>query len=387
MQLSLFEDAKPLTLVEKVRAAVDEIKELYLDRTTPGPWAVACSFGKDSTTVLSLVCRAIQEIPVDGRWREVYVVTSDTKIENPEMEFYAHNQSRLVNEWAKENAIPITSRIVSRELKRSFWVVHLGKGYPLPGNGRDRTCTHQLKIEPQNNFLQELKPALLLLGSRDDESSRRARTIAKYEDEKASRFGESPYQKGIKFYTPIRTVTTEEIWEFLQAPLPWGSSIEIRRLYREATGECGLINPAGATKARNACGARFGCWVCPPLQRDKSTENMALIHEWLHPLTEFRKELKEAWDGKKNPQNRSGFMRNQKLLKPGQGCITIPTRKHLFQRLMEVQEEVNDIREQDGLDPLVLIDDEEIETIQAQWVEDEQDRPWLMAAMPVDPAV
>lgn len=379
MQLSLFEEEAPeLTLAEKLRAIIDEIKALYLDKSTLGPWAVACSFGKDSTTVLSLVCRALQEIPTADCWREVHVVTSDTKIENPEMEVYAHHQSQLVNEWAKQHGIPIFSHIVCRELKRSFWVQHLAKGYPLPGNGKDRTCTHSLKIEPQNKFLQDLKPDLLLLGTRDDESARRARTIKKYEEERASRFGNSPYQPGIRFYTPIREITTEEVWEFLQAPLPWGSSLEIRRLYREATGECGLLNPNGATKGRHACGARFGCWVCPPVQRDKSTENMALTHQWMLPLTEFRIELKEAYDSKKHPENRSGFMRNHKALKPGQGCILIHVRKRMLERLLKVQQEVNDLRAEDGLEPLKLISDEELQFIRDQWAEDETERPWLI---------
>ena len=385
-QLELFAPEPEMTLAEKIRVAVDEIKALYLDRTEPGPWAVACSFGKDSTMVLSLVCRALQEIPAEDRWRQVHVVTSDTKIENPELQVYAHSQSRQINEWAARNALPITSHIVCRPLKRSFWVQHLGKGYPLPGNGKDRTCTHSLKIEPQNKFLQEIKPALLLLGSREDESSRRARTIAKYEESKASKFGYSPYQPDIRFYTPIREITTEEVWQYLQSPLPWGSSLELRRLYREATGECGLLNPHGATKGRHACGARFGCWVCPPVQRDKSTENMALVHQWMLPLTEFRKELKEAWDGKKHPENRSGFMRNKKRLKPGQGCILIPVRKRMLERLLQVEEEVNELRAQDGLEWLKLISDEEVQMIREQWAEDERERPWLIAGEDVDPA-
>lgn len=378
-QLALFEEPV-VPLEDKIREIVDEIKTLYLDRSEEGPWAVACSFGKDSTMVLSLVCRALMELPAEDLWRPVHVVTSDTKIENPELEVYAHRQSEAVNEWAEEQKLPITSHIVCRPLKRSFWIQHLGKGYPLPGNGKDRTCTHSLKVEPQNKFLQDLKPALLFLGSREDESNRRARTIAKYEESESSKFGYSPYQPDIKFYTPIREITTDEVWEYLQAPLPWGSSLELRRLYREATGECGLLNPKGATKARNACGARFGCWVCPPVQKDKSTENMALVHQWLLPLTEFRKELKEAWDSKKHPENRSGMMRNRKRLKPGQGCILLSVRKRMFDRLLEVQEEVNDLREMEGLEPLQLISQEEIDDIRAQWIEDEAERPWLLGA-------
>ncbi|MFD2172406.1 phosphoadenosine phosphosulfate reductase family protein [Tumebacillus lipolyticus] len=380
IQLELFEEpiVEGPTLEEEVRAIIDEIKDLYLDRSEAGPWAIACSFGKDSTTVLSLVARALQEMDAADRWRQVYVVTSDTRIENPEMADYAHSQSEQVNEWAKQSGIPIRSHIVWRELKRSFWVQHLGKGYPLPGNGRDRTCTHSLKIEPQNKFLQELKPSLLLLGTRTDESSRRARTIEKYREARESRFGYSPYQKDIKFYMPIVDLTTEDIWEFLQSPLPWGSSIEIRRLYREATGECGLLSPRKATKGRHACGARFGCWVCPPVQRDKSTENMALVHEWLLPLTEYRKELKEVWDGKKHPENRSGKMRKGKVLKEGQGCIRVPVRKQMLGRLLETEQEANAIRLEDGLLPLKLISDEELATIRAQWEEDEAERPWLL---------
>ncbi|MCX7570374.1 phosphoadenosine phosphosulfate reductase family protein [Tumebacillus sp. DT12] len=388
-QLSFFEDepAPLLQIVEervpleqKVRAVIDEIKELYLDRSTPGPWSIACSFGKDSSAVLALVTWALAEIDKGDWWRHVHVVTSDTKVENPIMSIYAHRQSEKVNEWAAAIGAPLTSHIVSRETKRSFWYQHIGCGYPPPGNGKDRTCTHSLKIEPQNKFLQKLKPSLLFLGSRDEESARRARTIKKYAEERDSRFGYSPYQKGIRFYTPIRDWDADELWEFLQAPFLWGSSIELRMIYREGTGECGILNPYGATKGRHACGTRFGCWICLPITVDKSLDNMSDSHPWMLPLANFRSEMKKLWDSKVSPQNRTGFMRNRKRLGYGQGCVSLPTRKYMLDRLLATQEEVNELRAQEDLEPIVLISLKELNLIRKQWAEDEEQRQWLFGA-------
>src|SRR5205085_449564 len=81
----------------------------------------------------------------------------------------------------------------------------------------------------------------------------------------------------------------EDVWAYLQKyPLGWSSSHAVRKLYKDATGECGFSNPKGVKSTVEACGARFGCWLCPVILQDKSTEKMSETYDWMVPLTEWR---------------------------------------------------------------------------------------------------
>lgn len=379
-----------MNLQTRIMATIAEIVEQYMDESTAGhPWGISWSGGKDSTTVLVLVCRALQMLKPDKRTRPVYVITSDTRIENPIIVDYVHRQVRAINRWARQNGMPIQTEVVSRETKRSFWVGVIGWGWTLPTNGDDRYCTHALKIEPQNKRYLNLNPSLQLIGSRTEESTRRATTIDKYREERGSRFSVSPYSDGRRLYMPIVDYTVDEVWQILLNPLPWGPSDEIRRLYKDATGECALVNPGGSVKATQACGARFGCWVCPPITKDRSTENMSSIYEWMKPLTEWRQLLKDVHNPKKNPHLRSGYRRNKTPMGPGKGCLAVHARKQLLERLLQTQEDVNRLRELDGNPlhrvPIELISQEELDMIHAAWEEDTVKRPWLIDNSEMEP--
>lgn len=381
---------KALDLQTKTMLTVAEIIEQYSDPATEGqPWAVSWSGGKDSTTVLVLVCRALMMLPEARRTRWVNVIMSDTKIENPILEDYMRRQVRQLNRWAKEHDMPIAAEIVSRPIKRSAWVGWLGWGWTLPTNGDDRYCTHALKIEPQNARLADINPCLQLIGTRTEESARRAATIEKYREERGSRFTISPYSDGRRLYMPIVDYSTDEVWDILLNPLPWGSSEEIRKLYKDATGECALVNPNGSVKATQACGARFGCWVCPPITKDRSTENMSDKYEWMKPLTAWRQLLKDVHNPKKHPELRSGYRRNRTPMGPGKGCLAIHARKYLLNRLLQTQADVNRLRELDEnplhRPPIELISQEEIEIIRAAWAEDTEKRPWLIDNQEMEP--
>lgn len=66
------------------------------------------------------------------------------------------------------------------ETKSSFWVNLIGRGYPAPKK-MFRWCTVRLKIEPSNRFIRDMVrengEALLVLGTRNAESQRRALAI------------------------------------------------------------------------------------------------------------------------------------------------------------------------------------------------------------------
>ena len=60
---------------------IEEIKYVY--QSDDRPWVIGYSGGKDSTTVVELVYKMLLELPDWQRNKNVYIVSSDTLIENP----------------------------------------------------------------------------------------------------------------------------------------------------------------------------------------------------------------------------------------------------------------------------------------------------------------
>jgi hypothetical protein len=101
---------------------------------------------------------------------------------------------------------------------------------------------------------------------------------------------------------------------------------------------------------------------------------MSTIHEWLEPLTEFRKYMVE---GDKNTLHRSGYTRKAISSGFGKGCYTLSYRKELLTKLLETQKDCNTIRCFLNLEKIELISNDEIKQIKEQWKEDEEKRPFL----------
>ena len=58
------------------------------------PWMIGFSGGKDSTLLCCLVMEMLQRLPPEKRNKTVYIVTSDTMVENPIVRDYMHKMSR-----------------------------------------------------------------------------------------------------------------------------------------------------------------------------------------------------------------------------------------------------------------------------------------------------
>lgn len=58
------------------------------------PWLVGYSGGKDSTLLVSLIFEAVNRISEKDRTKKVYIITSDTMVENPIVKKYMHESSQ-----------------------------------------------------------------------------------------------------------------------------------------------------------------------------------------------------------------------------------------------------------------------------------------------------
>lgn len=392
---------------QKYAEAVAYLLELYLDERDRRPWAVALSGGKDSTTVVGILLAALDMLPPEKQWRKIHVVMSDTVVENPVLQTYMHDQVSKLQVYVQRKGLPIEVSLVQRKLEHSYFVLTLGRGYFMPqNNGRGRWCTDRLKITPQNEKLREINPSFILIGTRLSESTKREQSINKWLI--SDRIGDHVSLPDTKTFMVIVDWTIDDVWNYLgENKLGWTSTAAVRTLYKEATGECGINNPKGVeakAKAMEGCGARFGCWLCPVVMTDRSTEEMSKTHAWMEPLTEWRetqvkvygsfkpakpkgqsradrsRDLRraEAISEQINVITKSGYNRAGKRMKDGQGTFTVEARKWLFERLIDTQNLVNRLRAYDGLAPISLISAEEIGLILATWAQDERDYPHLV---------
>ena len=62
------------------------------------PWMIGYSGGKDSTLLCCLVMEMLQRLPKSKVNKTVYIVSSDTMVENPIVGNYMHKMSEMIGE-------------------------------------------------------------------------------------------------------------------------------------------------------------------------------------------------------------------------------------------------------------------------------------------------
>lgn len=339
----------------------NEIIDQYLYDDNPRPWIIGFSGGKDSTMLLQLVWNTVKQLPQELRKRELYVVCNNTLVENPKILNYTEEVLEKIEKAAFDQSMPVFVVRTTPKLEDSFWVNLIGKGYPAPNNAF-RWCTERLKINPTTEFIKnkisEVGEAIILLGTRSEESANRARSIKKHEVE-GQRLRKHVLPNAF-VYAPIKDVLVTELWQYLnQVPSPWGASNKmLNALYRNAnSGDCPLV----IDDTTPSCGkSRFGCWVCTVVSQDRSMD--ALIQngeEWMEPMAELREMLvtyrnDPEW---RQPTRRDGT--------DGPGPYWIEKRSLILETLLKAQKEVN-VSEPD----VSLINYQELVAIQVTWYRD-----------------
>lgn len=394
-QTSLFPPRTVAELVEEIEKLTKEIQELYcLDDI---PWILGYSGGKDSGTVVQLVWYAIAALPPEKRSKKIYVITTDTLVENPIVSVWVRKSLEQMEIAAKEQGLPIEPHLLYPDIKNTFWVSLIGKGYPAPRHGF-RWCTERLKIHPSNRFVRDVVrvkgEVILVLGTRKAESVRRAASMEKHEAGRVSDRLNSTSLKSLLYhspslpnsliYSPIQDWRTDEVWIYLnQWQNPWGhSNKELFTLYRGATAdnECPLV----VDSSTPSCGdSRFGCWVCTMVNQDKSM--MAMIQndddkEWMQPLLDIRNELDIKDDRPKRDFRRiygrvELFERNiegKTSVEPIPGPYTKYWREHWLRRVLEAQTQIRRTAPPEMRD-ITLITHEELSEIRRIWLEEKHE--------------
>lgn len=351
---------------------LEEIADLYCADSIP--WVVGYSGGKDSTATLQLVWLALSRLVPEQHSKPIYVISTDTMVENPVVAAWVARSLDQLGEAAASAGLPITTHRLTPKSTDTFWVNLVGRGYPAP-RPKFRWCTERLKINPSNQFISDVVrangEAIVVLGMRKAESQARARVMDRLEGARVrERLSPNASLQNSFVYTPIEDWTNDDVWTFLmQVKNPWGfPNRDLLTMYQGASadGECPLVIDASTP----SCGdSRFGCWVCTLVERDRSMQAMIQNDqekEWMLPLLELRNELDEDDRHLRDFRRMNGSVQLYKdRVIPGP--YTQAAREHWLRRLLDAQQHIRSHGPPE-MAAFELVTMEELAEIRRQWV-------------------
>ena len=331
------------------------------------PWMIGFSGGKDSTLLCCLVMEMLQRLAPEKRNKTVYIVSSDTMVENPIVRDYMRRMSAMINETGAE--LKVKADIIYPKVEDSFWCKVIGLGYPTPEPPGFRWCTERLKINPMNaytlNTIKNNGEVVLLLGVRKAESTYRANNIRAREIEGKLLVPHKDIENAY-VYNPLTEIPNEEVWKFLlkgDAKSPWGSDNKyLFSLYQgENLGEeKSVIGEIDKDKIPVTGNSRFGCWICTMVKEDKSLKAFIDRGEtWLIPLRDYRNWMLQmrSTPGAREYKRRNGAMYRKPDGTLGEGPFTMATRQEMLRRLLQLEMDTG----------LSLITMEELKQIDLMW--------------------
>lgn len=359
---SVFE-TKPLKKI------YEEIRTVYLNDARP--WVLGFSGGKDSTCMVQLVWNALSTLPAEKLEKRIYVISSDTLVESPQIVDRITTSLDKIEKAAKKSSLPISTNLLRPPVTDTFWVRILGLGYPAP-TSMFRWCTDMLKIANADRFIKnkvsEYGEVIVLLGTRKNESSTRQQTMNLLEIENSVLSHHKKFAQTY-VYTPLVDFEADDVWKYLlQEKNPWGdNNRDLLSLYQDANAsECPLV----VDSSTPSCGSgRFGCWTCTVVDKQKSLDSMIDNgQEWMEPLAELRHELKLTQEPEAWPKIRQITRRNGRVDLKNDGSdytpgpYTLDFRKDYLRKLLKGQVKIQ------THDPdMLLISEEEIHEIQRIW--------------------
>lgn len=357
------------------------MKSLYLSDSRP--WVVGFSGGKDSTCTLQFVYLMLQSIPKEKRFKEIFVLSSDTMVEAPVIGLRQKKVCRIIKESIERDDLPMIIELLRPEISDTFWVNIIGRGYPSP-NKWFRWCTDRLKIKPMNkyilNHIKKNGEVLIIIGARKSESASRSQTMTKHEINN-SKLRKHSNIKGAFIYTPIEDFSESDVWTYLnRVPSPWGDdNKELKSMYQKKDDE--EIAFIVDTDSPPSGHSRFGCWTCTVVEEDKALKSLIKDgHSEYVPLLEFRNKLKRIRD---DPECREDYRKNQRVDKfvseytgvqadkethrnfEVLGPFKLKVRHELLKELLQIQSELHKI-----VPDVELISPEEIRAIELLWIYD-----------------
>lgn len=362
---------KPLpTLFDDVRMTFDEALELTAQSllayaTTHRHWVIAYSGGKDSSATASVIVYLILtgRIPAPASLTILY---ADTRMELPPL------QAAAMAMLAELRRRGFRAEVVLPPMDDRFFVYMFGRGIPPPSN-TFRWCTPQLKIEPMQHALKELRAQvgeklLMITGVRLGESAQRDARISLSCGRNGAECGQGWFQET----TPTAIADTLApllhwrvcfVWDWLAA----GCQLAFREAGLGSSNlPTHLVAESYGLDEAQEINARTGCVGCNLASRDVALETILKQEKWawLSPLMDLRPLYAEL----KKPMHRLRKWEEKKadgslVANPGRmGPLTMGARRMGLAAILEIQARCNAGR--GDCQPIDLINDEERERIE-----------------------
>ena len=357
----------------KYQVFEDIIQEMIMVyRHDSRPWLIGYSGGKDSTLLVSLVFQAVSRIPEAERNKKIYVITSDTMVENPIVKNYMHESSKKISQASKDQKLNIQAKIIYPDTHQTFWARVIGLGYPTPEPPGFRWCTERLKINPMNKFVDDCIKTngeiIILLGVRKAESNARSRSISEKE---IAGYLLNPHNNinNAYVYNPLTEIENSLVWEYLLKDYgisPWGTNMRhLFSLYQgeNLSEEQSVLGEIDEKKIPITGNSRFGCWCCTLVKEDKSLQsfiNKGSVE--LIPLRRFRNWLVSIRQDPefRDTKRRNGTVYTKSNGEIGFGPFKLEARRMILRALLELQKETQ----------MELITIDELKVIDEMWDND-----------------
>jgi DNA sulfur modification protein DndC len=350
-QQTLFESER-LTLdraIDITRETLQEYGKKYRN------WQVSFSGGKDSTTLLTLMIRFIENGDIQPP-ENIIVMYADTRMELPSLH---HCAMGVLERVARDYGISVM--VVQPPVDKRFYVRMLGYGYPPPHNGF-RWCTGLLKLDPMRDALWAIlgkssEKYLSLTGWRMGESVIRDQRIAMMCDAKTGECGHSAIVAEAQKHQPkgsdityVFAPTTEKYPNDVLSPIVHWRVCHISDwlgLFAPDMGWdlTGLLDTYGWSGSgdNEPLEQRTGCYCCPVAGNgDPVLQRLVRMPRWayLKPLLGLRSIYMELEKSKNRLRKSGERTKNGKLSKnPNRlGPLTFEARLWALEEIKSIQQ-------------------------------------------------
>ncbi len=343
--------------------------------------------GKDSLCVAHCAIEALKQAREEDPscQGELYISTTNTTLDNFEVHNLVMKLHTAALEYGQEYDLPIHSAELKPKLMSRPVVEYIGRGKLLRTMvtaSRGRDCAVDWKINPCKDYLKELSQKyqtdkiVSISGTRDSESSVRARNIAKRRE---SIDVLAKTDLGLTL-APIKDWDIKDVWgligkiendeiESFAADLA-GQLIKVYGAGNNGT--CDIF--AGNNKASDkACGARFGCVLCSFSKEDKSLQNQISIdpdtYSYMKPFVDLRKFMNDTlFDMERSRSILGRDVKNGSWLKVGYNQYGLEYRKELLRYMLTIDVNERIYALENGVAPrFEMIGYDELIAIQYHW--------------------
>ena len=115
---------------DTINGLIHTIQNLYLSDNIP--WLIGYSGGKDSTATVQLVWLAIEQLPIEKRFKNIFIMNTDTLVESPVVSKWVEKSLEQMKTSANNKKLPFIPVQLIPSLDNTFWVNLIGRGYPFP---------------------------------------------------------------------------------------------------------------------------------------------------------------------------------------------------------------------------------------------------------------